>query len=397
MKSIIKPLWSYDVQKTEQWLTDQAKEGYHLKELHRSKRRFTFEKSQPKDVTYRIGYDKIKPATLSNTMRNDGWEKVTQSGKWYVIANERPEEEVTTSTSRDTIIKRNNFIFYGFMAILIYITFATLVNVALFTTAYIASDGIVEVEESPFWIITYIAGTLATAFYFFMIYSVWKIKRTNKALSQESQTTYKPKHTLEKKNLTKAEEKQLKRDGLIIKRRKLGWMYSPDKLEKWLEQQATEGNRLHRVNKLGTTFYFRKGEPQHIKYSADYQNLSNDSYFEIHRQAGWKDEFSSKGALQKWTIWSKEYEEGETAPALYSDKTHKLKQAKKVAFSYTMLFLPLVLMYIFIASMNLSYLLQQGETWTLMNTNTAMFFLLILVFGTFITKTWMYYFRLRRA
>ncbi|MGD7054273.1 DUF2812 domain-containing protein [Sutcliffiella horikoshii] len=397
MKSIIKPLWSYDVQKTEQWLTDQAKEGYHLKELHRSKRRFTFEKSLPKDVTYRIGYDKIKPATLSNTMRNDGWEKVTHTGKWYVIANERPEEEVTTSTSRDAIIKRNNFIFYGFMAILLYMTFATLVNVALFTTAYIASDGIVEVEESPFWIITYIVGTLATAFYFFMIYSVWKIKRANKALSQENQTTYTPHHTLEKKKLTKAEEKQLKRDGIIIKRRKFGWMYSPDKLEKWLEQQATEGNRLHRVNKLGTTFYFRKGEPQHIKYSADYQNLSNDSYFEIHRQAGWKDEFSSKGALQKWTIWSKEYEEGETPPALYSDKTHKLKQAKKVAFSYTMLFLPLVLMYIFIASMNLSYLLQQGGAWTLMNTNTVMFFLLILVFGTFITKTWMYYFRLRRA
>ncbi len=397
MKTIIKPLWSYDVQKTEQWLTDQAKEGYHLAQLHRFKRRFTFEKGNPKDVTYRIGYDKIKPATLSNTMRNDGWEKVTQSGKWYVIANEKPQAEVTTSTSRDAIIKRNNYIFYAFMAILIYITGAMLVNIALFSTVFIASDGNVEVVESPYWIITYIAGTLATAFYFFMIYSAWKIKKTNKALSKENQTTYSSQHTLEKKNLTKAEEKQLKRDGLIIKRRKFGWMYSPDKLEKWLEQHAAEGNRLHRVSKLGTTFYFRKGEPQHIKYSADYQNLSNGSYFEIHRQAGWKDIFSSKGAIQKWTIWSKEYEEGETPPALYSDKTHKLKQAKKVAFSYTVIFLPMVLMYMFIASINIGFLFRKEEAWTLHDTNTIMFFICILLFGTFITKTWMYYFRLRRA
>ncbi|WP_226682895.1 DUF2812 domain-containing protein [Sutcliffiella horikoshii] len=397
MKTETKPLWSYDVQKTEQWLTDQAKEGYHLKQLHRFKRRFTFEKAEPKDVTYRISYDKIKPATLSNTMRNDGWEKITQSGKWYVIANDRPQAEVTTSTSRDAIIKRNNYIFYAFMAILIYITGATLANVALITTATIASDGNVEVVESPLWIITYTGAALVAGFYMFMIYSVWKIKKTNKELSTEGQSTHLATNTRETTNVTKAEEKQLKRDGIIIKCRKFGWMYSPDKMENWLEQMASEGNRLHRVNKLGTTFYFRKGEPHHIKYSADYQNISNDSYFEIHRQAGWKDVFSSKGALQKWTIWSKEYEDGETPPTFYSDKTHKLKQAKKVALSYTMLFLPIVLMYIYIASINLSYLLKQGESWTLMNTNTAMFFLLILVFGTFITKTWMYYFRLQRA
>ncbi len=397
MKTDIKPLWSYDVQKTEQWLSDKAKAGYHLKELHRFKRGFTFEKGNPKEVTYRIGYDKIKTAALSNTMRNDGWEKVTQSGKWYVVANERPQTEVTTSTSRDAIIKRNNYIFYTFMALLLYFTGVTLANVAIFTTSYIASNGNVEVEESPFWIITYIAAALAIAFYVFMVYSVWKIKKTNKAFSQENQTTYSILFSLEKKSLTRAEEKQMKRDGLLIKRFKAGWMYSPDKLENWLEKMAAEGNRLHRVNKLGNTFYFRKTEPQSVKFSADYQNLSNDSYFEIHRQAGWKDEYSSKGGLQKWTIWSKEYDEGEMPPSMYSDKTHKLKHAKRIAFSYTMLFLPLVLMYLFIVSLNIGQMFQNEEGWTIVNTNTVMFFFCILMFGTFITKSWMYYFRLRRA
>lgn len=396
MKTVTKPLWSYDVQKTEQWLTDQAKAGYHLSQLHRFKCRFTFEKGAPKDVTYRIGYDQIETTTLSNTMRNDGWEKVTQSGKWYVIANERPQAEVTTSTSRDAIIKRNNYIFYAFMAILIYFTAAIVANVTMFATDFIASDGHVEVVESPLWIITYIATALATAFYIFMIYSVWKIKKTNKALSTENQTTFTTQHTLKKKNLTKTEEKQLRKDGLLIKRYKVGWMYSPDKLENWLEQMAAEGNQLHRVNRLGNKFYFIKSEPKSIKYSADYQTLSNDSYFEIHRQAGWKDEYSSKSTLQKWTIWSKEYEEGEAEPSMYSDKTNKLKQAKKVAFTYTVLFLPVVLMYIFLASFNFSIFLRE-EAWTINHTNMIMFFFCIFMFGAFITKSWMYYFRLSRA
>jgi len=174
-------------------------------------------------------------------------------------------------------------------------------------------------------------------------------------------------------------------------------MYSPDKLEQWLEQMAAEGNRLHRVNKLGTTFYFLKGEPQKVKFSADYQNLSNDSYFDIHREAGWKDEYRSGSALQKWTIWSKPYEEGETAPNMYSDKTHKLKHARKVAFSYTMLFLPMVLLYLFIISMNIGYTLRSEEGWNILNKNTIMFFVCIMMFGTFIARSWMYYFRLRRA
>lgn len=313
-----------------------------------------------------------------------------------MIANERPQADVTTSTSRDAIIKRNNFIKYTFITLLIYFTGATLVNVALFSTV-LSSDGQVEVVESPFWIITYIGAVLATAFYIFMIYSVWKIKKTNKALSTENQAPFAGHHTLEKKPLTKSEEKQLKREGLIFKRRKFGWMYSPDKLEQWLEQMAAEGFRLHRVNKLGTTFYFLKGEPQKIKFSADYQNLSNDSYFEIHRQAGWKDEYHSGSALQKWTIWSKPYEEGEAAPTMYSDKTHKLKHARKVAFSYTMLFLPLVLLYLFIVSMNIGYMLRSEEGWTILNSNTILFFFCIMMFGTFIARSWMYYFRLRRA
>lgn len=77
MKTHIKPLWSYDVQKTEQWLSEQAKAGYHLKELHPFKRGFTFTKGEAKDVIYRIGYDKIQTATLSQTLRKEGWEKVS--------------------------------------------------------------------------------------------------------------------------------------------------------------------------------------------------------------------------------------------------------------------------------------------------------------------------------
>ncbi|CAG9620371.1 DUF2812 domain-containing protein [Sutcliffiella rhizosphaerae] len=373
MKTCFRPLWSYDVQKTEQWFTKKAKEGFQLSELHRFKRGFTFKNEEPMDITYRIGYDKIQNVTLSQTMRNDGWEKVTQSGKWYVLANERPLEELHTSTSREGIIKRNNYIMYAFIALLIYFTCILVMNVFIFSTVYF-SGGSIEKVDSPYWFITYIGSALATALYLFLIYSVWKIRKTNKALSSETMTPYSGENEQEKKHYTITEEKQMKQDGLLIKRRKFGWMYSPDKLEEWLEQMAAEGNRLYRVNKLGTTFFFLKGKPQKIKYCADYQNLSNDSYFEIHRQSGWTKEFNSGSALQKWTIWSMEYEDDET-PLMYSDKSHQMKHAKKIAFSYTVLFLPMVLMYLFIASMNISYGFRRDETWTLIDTNTLIVFL----------------------
>ncbi|WP_096155562.1 DUF2812 domain-containing protein [Bacillus sp. FJAT-45066] len=394
MMTRFRPLWSFDVQKTETWLSEQAAKGYHLHKLHRFKRGFSFEKGESKAVTYRIGRDKNQGATLSKTLTDGGWEIVAQSGGWFVTANESVPEQIKSFTSREGIIKRNRSITYLYYFLLFYFSFVAFTNFAIFSAAYFTNIPM-EVEESPFWFITYTVFGIIAAFYILMVYSVIKIHRTNKMLSEEHVKSSFVSNFQTVTILTKKEEKEFRKSGKLFKKRKFGWFYSPDKTEKWLEKMEAEGNNLYRVNKLGTTFIFLKGKSRKVKYCADYQNFSKESYFEIHRQAGWKQVYSSATALQKWTIWSKEYNEGEISPHLYSDKTHLLKHAKRVASAYSILFTPMVLMYLFITGFNLMYI-YTSDTWSINEFNIIMFLITIIVFGSFITRSWMYYFRLKK-
>ena len=40
-----RPLWSYDVEKTERWLSKMAAEGNHLTDVNRMTRMFTFDQA----------------------------------------------------------------------------------------------------------------------------------------------------------------------------------------------------------------------------------------------------------------------------------------------------------------------------------------------------------------
>lgn len=66
----------------------------------------------------------------------------------------------------------------------------------------------------------------------------------------------------------------------------------------------------------------------------------------MHKDAGWKLMYTNKSFLSKWSIWSKEYEDGEERPQLYSDDTHKIKHARRVMITYLLMFVPITLMYI---------------------------------------------------
>ena len=195
--------------------------------------------------------------------------------------------------------------------------------------------------------------------------------------------------------LSKEKEKQLKRSGQMVVKRKFGWMYSPDRLEKWLETMEELGYNLYRVSRTGTAFYFIIGNPRRVSYCADYQNISDESYFDMHRDAGWKSTFISYSSLQKWTIWSREFSEGEERPQIYSDKSHHLKHARRVAIAYTILFLPLVIMYILNIGLFIGGMFNNGIT-RLSLLNMVMFLFCIFVFGSFIVRTWLYYMRLRK-
>jgi hypothetical protein len=255
------------------------------------------------------------------------------------------------------------------------------------------SSSKVEVVDSPMWVVTYCAGAIAIAVYILSIYSIIKIVRSNKYLSNENLNNSQSEIFLEKR-LSKEKEKHLKHSGELVIKRKFGWMYSPDKLEKWLESMEELGFNLYRVGKTGTAFHFIKGIPRKISYCADYQNFVNESYVQFLKETGWKSVFNSYSSFQKWTIWSREYAEGEEKPEIYSEKAQQLKHARKVAIVYTIMFLPLVAMY----SLNISlyFGMSNNNPMKLSLINMIIFVIGLFLFGSLIVRIWLYYIRLRK-
>jgi len=392
MIKVFKPFWSYDVRKTEVWLSDMAKKGYFLEGLNRWTRCFFFRQDKSKSLTYRIGYDKIRGSSLSKSLLNEGWIRVFQKGNWYVVSNEKSHEQIKTSSVRDSLIKRNRTIMYIFSGILIYLMGIGVFNLTMISLS-LFQDEPVEVVESPMWILTYFLLVFAIALFVLAIYSVIKINKTNKYWINEKINKPQGRNLIEGR-LSKKEEKQLKHSGQMVVKRKFGWMYSPDRLEKWLETMEKLGYNLYRVSRTGTSFYFIIGVPRKVSYCADYQNISDESYYDLHRDAGWNNVFSSFSSLQKWTIWSCEYSEGEERPQVYSDRSHHLKHAKRVATAYTILFLPIVIMYSFNIWLFIGQMSNNGST--RLGLNTFLFLVAIFVFGSFTIRTWLYYMRLRK-
>lgn len=389
MKRVYRPLWSYDVRKTEEWLAGMAEQGWIFEKLNRWSRCFHFQERKPETRVYRIAYEKMSSPVLPKTLQAEGWEIAATAGKWEFTANSQPESAIRTSPVRDGIVRHNRFITYLFFAMIIYFTVILLNFSAAMFTGWVVEGGR-NVVESPMWIVTYLFMAFVLASVIFGIYSIVKITRTNKQLQGTENVDAVSVH----QQLDGKTESELKRAGRLIRKVKFAWIYSPDKMERWLESMELKGFNLYRVNKIGNVFYFIKGEPRRIAYRLDYQRGPTESYYAIHREAGWKEKFVSYSNMENWTIWSQTYEEGEERPQLYSDRTSRLKHAKRIAITYTAAFLPLVTFYIYFI---ISYISRADsiQDWFLWN-SSGMFMIAILIFGSIIFRIWAYYGRLRR-
>lgn len=387
MRKVFKPFWSYDVEKTENWLSFMAKQGYYFVEMNTKIRQFYFEESTPKEVSFRIEYDKTRAKVLPGAITNAGWSILFSHRNWYVIANEKPFDEIKNSPVREGIIKHNRMVMYVYSGILLYMIVSSLPFI--FLVGITMSLGTpVEIVESPFWIITPFIWVMGLAIWVLIIYSTIKLYKTNRRLElgTSRQTTGAPSH---------AEKKRLRKSGKLIVKRKVGWIYSADKLEKWLVRMEEQGYNLSRISKLGVKFYFIKGAPRKVSYCADYQNTLDQGYFNMHREAGWKLMYTSNAWLSKWAIWSHVYEEGEVPPKLYSDSANMLKHAKRVVITYLSLFVPLVVIYAAIITLNIQTVLRDGmdgTEWMLF----IIYILLIIEFGTLLLKSWFYYRRVKK-
>ncbi|RAZ81228.1 DUF2812 domain-containing protein [Planococcus halotolerans] len=387
MKKVYRTFWSYDVQKTETWLSDMAAKGLVFERLNRWTRCFYFQEREPAKRVYRIAYDKLSSSVLPKTLQDEGWKKAASAGNWEFTFNEQPESVIKTSPIRHGIIKHNRMITYIFYGTSFYVAGILMANISMLASSW-RQDGGSNIVESPLWILTFIFFAILFGSMVLGIYSIAKITGTNKGLDGTTAGFW-PVDEIDQQS-----EKELKKARRWVTKVKFSWMYSPDKMEHWLESMEQRGLNLHRVNKIGTIFHFTKGEPRRIAYRVDYQRGPTQSYFAIHREAGWNEEFTSFSNMEKWTIWSKAYDEGEERPQLYSDQSSRLKHAKRIAITYTVMFSPLVAFYIYfiIGNINRADTIQDWLSWS----SSGLFIIAILIFGTFIVRIWAYYGRLRK-
>ncbi|MNC53993.1 hypothetical protein D3C75_1034480 [compost metagenome] len=79
---------------------------------------------------------------------------------------------------------------------------------------------------------------------------------------------------------------------------------------------------------------------------------------------------------------------------MYSDPFHRLKHARRIALSHTLLFLPLLLLYSLSLTAFISGMFREGIN-TSRLLNCSLLFISVLIFGSFVCRTWLYYRRLK--
>ncbi|WP_042347756.1 DUF2812 domain-containing protein [Bacillus massiliigorillae] len=390
MLRIFRPFWSFDLIKTEEWLMKMAAKGYHLVEVNTWTRNFYFQKGKPTVTTYRIVYEKSKNIYLSKTLLNEGWIQIAQKNHWLIVANEKPLNQVKISPVREGSIRRNKKIMYVYMSLICFILTFFMTNMMIMIDAT-PQNGEYEVVSSPMWIVTYGILGLLIILFLLAIYSIIKINRANQLLINENETIAE----IPINQINQHHEKALEKSGKIITKINAGWIYAPDKLEQWLESMEASGYNLYKVNRLGIVFYFLRGEPRKISYCTEYQGISNDDYANFHRDAGWKNIYMSKSSLQKWAIWSCEYKDDEFIPKIHNEPSVHLKYVKKIAITYSLMFVPFIILQAFIFSVFMYGIISDAESQA--NVITILMLLLcILLFSSYTTRIWMYYLRLRR-
>lgn len=176
IKKVFRPFWSYDVQKTEDWLHEMALKGYLLKNINPVTRVFIFGKdNNAADIRYHIEYAKSHPDTVPAALQDDGWERVTRARKWYVLCNKQPTDKRRTFPVRDGIIRRNRLMLYLFGGLSVYTAFTSLFFIVMLglMTAF---DYSVTIQANAFWAVALIIGIV---FWALGPYSVIRLYKTN--------------------------------------------------------------------------------------------------------------------------------------------------------------------------------------------------------------------------
>ncbi len=335
-----RPLWSYDVEKTERWLREMAAKRNNLTDVNRVTRMFTFEQATAEIAHFQVVYDKSR-STLPRKLEEAGWEEVLSEKKWKFMKNK--SEEINMFPSREGVLKRNRIHFYVLTGLAFFYVMPLLM---MLTALFMVIKGAATVEPSPLWSVT--------AVFFLQILIVMGLAIfINQKL-----------RGFEKKFFGGAVDVK-ESVGDTFTKWKFGWMYAPDILESWLAEMAMEGNHLVRVGKPGVRFLFKKGESKCVSYVFDYQLKTAPSYFDVHKSAGWQLKYTSPYSFTKYSLWSQPYDDGVEIPRFTYDPAEKKAQVRKVVLSATVLFIYMFAIAFFFISLNYSMYLE--GSWNMFN------------------------------
>ena len=152
-----------------------------------------------------------------------------------------------------------------------------------------------------------------------------------------------------------------------------------------------KGHNLHKINKIGSTFYFRKGKPRKVKYIADYQSKTDNMYYEIYKQDNWRLLYNSFGNIFKCSVWSKEYEN--EVPEIYTDAKEINKQAKSVLIVHSVLYLPIIFIYAYTVMIDISnYMNKRIDNLSI----SMLSIVLVIEFSIFYINIFRYYLRTKK-
>lgn len=311
-----RPFWSYDVEKTERWLSSSALDGKKLIDVKLFSRIFVFEETPTEQLEYQVIFDKSKN-NLATGLVSSGWEDSVVKGNWKFVNNRT--DPIHAYPSREGILKRNrvHLLFFTGLSFLYIFQLIPFV-IAMLTIIFSPDDA--NVVASPYWSLTFLYFIQVIGVIIFTIYMSRNLLAFERKFFKTS---------------VSANEK--KAAGETFTKWRFAWMYAPDLLENWLSKMAAEGNNLVCISKVWPAFTFEKGTPKLVSYVQDFQWKTDPEYVEIHKSADWKLRFASKSWLFKYSIWEKEYALGDMKPRFTYDSTEKKAQVRKVVIASSIL------------------------------------------------------------
>ena len=409
-KKVFRPFWSYNVVKSEDWLSQMHAEGYALVRINFAARLFYFEETMPAKMFYRIVPEKKSNGAPPIYLENNTYTEVCSSSNYYVIGTQDANPE--TAPSYSGFLCKNKKFKYAVGAILLCVIISSFPDMIIFVMLmgrFLFPDG-GDSEFSSYLVHTPHAGmdvfdvvktfafpTIVLLTIIWLCYTYFKLRKTNRQLEKLCGDTLNLSFTLPIDTLiSDVKMRKMSKDHKVIKKTKIAWFYEPDKIEIWLENMESRGYNLVRMSSMGNSFYFISGEPRKMKFHFDYQNITDPSYFNLNKESGWKLFFTSLSRMQCSNVWGKEYTE--EPPQFYSDKDSKRKNAKRFALTYSLIFGPLCAYYIYLMGQLLftDFLVPRSQWFTSDYIIISLFALVCVGVGSCAVRTIRYYFRIKK-